>query len=74
MTPSAEAIDSGEHPDLGASLKMLSASIDHVVETSRDMGIDDALPAASQKYYRQAIEAGSGHLGWTAIHDVMKKD
>ncbi|GIG67991.1 NAD(P)-dependent oxidoreductase [Phytomonospora endophytica] len=73
LEPSAAAIDSGDHSDQGANVAMMSATTDHIVEASREVGIDLVLPRAIQEHYHRAIERGHGGDSWTSLIEVIRK-
>lgn len=70
---SAAAIDSGDHADMGANVAMMGATADHIVEASRETGIDLALPRAIQEHYHRAIERGHGGDSWSSLFEVVRK-
>lgn len=51
---------------------MMGATSDHIVETSRSLGLDLALPLAVQGHYRRAIEDGHGGDNWSRIIDSIR--
>lgn len=60
-------IDAGEHPGEGSNVIMMGATAGHILEASRSVGVDTALPAAVLEHYRRAIADGGGTDGWTRI-------
>ncbi|MFF5592594.1 NAD(P)-dependent oxidoreductase [Streptomyces althioticus] len=66
------ALDAGEHPGDPSTVTMMGATSDHIVETSRSLGLDLALPLAVQGHYRRAIEDGHGGDNWTRIIDSIR--
>ncbi|ALV49153.1 NAD(P)-dependent oxidoreductase [Streptomyces althioticus] len=66
------ALDAGEHPGDLSTVTMMGATSDHIVETSRSLGLDLALPLAVQGHYRRAIEDGHGGDNWTRIIDSIR--
>ncbi|MGQ4725967.1 imine reductase family protein [Streptomyces tunisiensis] len=66
------ALDDGEHPGDLSTVTMMGATSDHIVETSRSLGLDLALPLAVQGHYRRAIENGHGGDNWTRIIDSIR--
>ncbi|WP_282703647.1 NAD(P)-binding domain-containing protein [Streptomyces sp. CC219B] len=66
------ALDAGEHPGDLSTVTMMGATSDHIVETSRSLGLDLALPLAVQAHYRRAIENGHGSDNWTRIIDSIR--
>lgn len=71
-TPGA-ALDAGEHPGDLSTVTMMGATSDHIVETSRSLGLDLALPLAVQAHYRRAIGNGHGSDNWTRIIDSIRE-
>lgn len=67
------ALDAGEHPGELSTVTMMGATADHIVETSRSLGLDLALPLAVQAHYRRAIEDGGGGDNWTRIIDGIRQ-
>ncbi|GCD48278.1 NAD(P)-dependent oxidoreductase [Streptomyces paromomycinus] len=66
------ALDAGEHPGALATVTMMGATSDHIVETSTSLGLDLALPLAVQSHYRRAIADGHGGDSWTRIIDGIR--
>ncbi|MFI1130756.1 NAD(P)-dependent oxidoreductase [Streptomyces althioticus] len=66
------ALDAGEHPGDLSTVTMMGATSDHIVETSRSLGLDLALPLAVQGHYGRAIEDGHGGDNWTRIIDSIR--
>lgn len=52
---------------------MMGATSDHIVETSRSLGLDLALPLAVQAHYLRAIENGHGGDNWTRVIDSIRE-
>ncbi|MFF3849279.1 NAD(P)-dependent oxidoreductase [Streptomyces sp. NPDC002328] len=70
-TPGA-ALDAGEHPGDLSTVTMMGATADHIVDTSRSLGLDLALPLAVQAHYRHALDNGHGSDNWTRIIDGIR--
>jgi 3-hydroxyisobutyrate dehydrogenase-like beta-hydroxyacid dehydrogenase len=66
------ALDAGQHPGDLSTVTMMGATADHIVATSRSLGLDLALPLAVQAHYRHAIEDGHGSDHWTRIIDSIR--
>ncbi|MFI6048970.1 NAD(P)-dependent oxidoreductase [Streptomyces violascens] len=66
------ALDAGEHPGDLSTVTMMGATSDHIVETTRALGLDLALPLAVQAHYRHVIEAGHGSDNWTRVIDSIR--
>ncbi|MGW5700499.1 NAD(P)-dependent oxidoreductase [Amycolatopsis japonica] len=74
LDAAAEQIEKGEHPGDEANVTMMGATADHIVEASRDAGIDLALPEAIKSHYDRAIAAGHGRSSWTSLFEIIKAD
>lgn len=68
----AVALESGVHPGDLSTVLMMGATAEHIVRTSRALGIDDTLPAAVKAHYDRAIAAGHATDNWTALYEVIK--
>ncbi|MFE0804281.1 NAD(P)-dependent oxidoreductase [Streptomyces sp. NPDC058812] len=66
-------IDEGNYAGDIERLSMAVASIDHVVETARDSGVDTSLPAKVQEIFRRGIEAGRSEDSATSLVEIFKK-
>ncbi|MCF1594614.1 NAD(P)-dependent oxidoreductase [Streptomyces muensis] len=66
-------IDAGEHPGDVDRLAMGVASVDHVVQTAKDAGVDAALPAAVLEIFRRGITAGYAADSFTSLIETFKK-
>ncbi|MEU5659139.1 NAD(P)-binding domain-containing protein [Streptomyces sp. NPDC047737] len=66
------ALDAGEHPGDLSTVTMMGATADHIVEASRSLGLDLALPLAVRNHYRRAIDDGHGGDNWTRIIDGIR--
>ncbi|MBB5849991.1 NAD(P)-dependent oxidoreductase [Amycolatopsis umgeniensis] len=73
LEASAEQIEKGDHPGDEADVIMMGASADHIVQASRDAGIDVLLPEAVKSHYDRAIAAGHGRSSWTSLFEVIKE-
>ncbi|WP_409492073.1 NAD(P)-dependent oxidoreductase [Amycolatopsis sp. cmx-11-12] len=74
LDATVEQIEKGEHPGDEANVTMMGASADHIVQASRDAGIDVALPEAIKSHYDRAIAAGHGRSSWTSLYEIIKDD
>jgi 3-hydroxyisobutyrate dehydrogenase-like beta-hydroxyacid dehydrogenase len=70
----AKQLDSGVHPGVLSTVRMMGASADHIVTTSEDSGVDTALPRAIRSQYDRASAAGHGSDNWTALYEVIRLD
>ncbi|MDT0342291.1 NAD(P)-dependent oxidoreductase [Streptomyces litchfieldiae] len=66
-------IDAGEHPGDADRLAMGAASVDHVVHTARDAGVDTALPEAVLAVFRRGMAAGHADDSVTSLVEVLKR-
>ncbi|MFD8938501.1 NAD(P)-dependent oxidoreductase [Streptomyces sp. NPDC059578] len=66
-------IDRGEHLGDVDRLAMGVASIEHVVQTARDAGLDSTLPAAVHGIFERGLAAGRGADSFTSLVEVFKK-
>ncbi|MFK0243448.1 NAD(P)-dependent oxidoreductase [Amycolatopsis azurea] len=74
LEAAAEQIEKGDHPGDDANVTMMGATADHIVQASRDAGIDVALPEAVKSHYDRAIAAGHGRSSWTSLFEIIKAD
>ncbi|WP_328422262.1 NAD(P)-dependent oxidoreductase [Streptomyces sp. NBC_00443] len=66
-------IDAGEHPGDVDRLAMGVASVDHVVRTAEEAGVDATLPAAVLEIFRRGIAAGHAADSFTSLIETFKK-
>ncbi|WP_184574009.1 NAD(P)-dependent oxidoreductase [Streptomyces zagrosensis] len=69
----APRIAEGHHPGDVDRLAMGVASIDHVVHTATDAGVDATLPAAVLEVFRRGIAAGHADDSFTSLIEVLRK-
>ncbi|WP_411080704.1 NAD(P)-dependent oxidoreductase [Streptomyces sp. cmx-18-6] len=69
----AERIDAGVHVGDVDRLAMGMASVEHVLRTNADVGVDTALPAAVVDLFRRGMDAGHGADSFSSLVDVMGK-
>lgn len=69
----AARIDAGEHGGDVDRLAMGLASVEHVLHTNADAGIDTALPAAVVDLFRRGMDAGHAANSFSSLVDLMKK-
>jgi 3-hydroxyisobutyrate dehydrogenase-like beta-hydroxyacid dehydrogenase len=65
-------IDAGAHQGDVDRLAMGSASVDHVLQTARDAGVDTSLPKAVLDVFRRGVAAGHADDSVTSLTDIMK--
>ncbi|MET7400121.1 NAD(P)-binding domain-containing protein [Dactylosporangium sp. NPDC005572] len=68
----ARQLEAGEHPGDLSTARMMGATADHILRTSRQSGVDAALPEAVKSHYDRAIAAGHATRNWTALYEVIK--
>jgi 3-hydroxyisobutyrate dehydrogenase-like beta-hydroxyacid dehydrogenase len=66
-------IDAGDHRGEVDRLAMAEASVDHIVHTASDSGIDTSLPAAVLDHVRRGMTAGHGADSFSSLIEVIKK-
>ncbi|OQD53880.1 6-phosphogluconate dehydrogenase [Streptomyces phaeoluteigriseus] len=66
-------IDAGEHPGDVDRLAMGVASVDHVVQTAKDAGVDAALPEAVLEIFRRGVDAGHAADSFTSLIETFRK-
>ncbi|MGN9760147.1 NAD(P)-dependent oxidoreductase [Streptomyces sp. SD31] len=68
----AERIDAGEHPGDVDRLAMGMASVEHVLHTNADAGVDTTLPAAVAALFRRGMDAGHAADSFSSLVEQMK--
>jgi 3-hydroxyisobutyrate dehydrogenase-like beta-hydroxyacid dehydrogenase len=68
----AERIDAGEHSGDLDRLAMGMASVEHVLHTNADAGVDTTLPAAVAALFRRGMDAGHGADSASSLVELMK--
>ncbi|MFD7522110.1 NAD(P)-dependent oxidoreductase [Paenibacillus chitinolyticus] len=66
-------LDSGKHPGDVDRLAMGYASVEHVVHTTEDAGIDIALPSAVLDIFKRGMEKGHAGGSFTSLIEIFKK-
>ncbi|MEU3604949.1 NAD(P)-binding domain-containing protein [Streptomyces sp. NPDC035033] len=69
----AERIDAGQHVGDVDRLAMGTASVEHVLHTNADAGVDTALPAAVVELFRRGMDAGHAADSFSSLVELMKK-
>ncbi|TDD54729.1 NAD(P)-dependent oxidoreductase [Saccharopolyspora elongata] len=69
----AERIDAGEHGGDVDRLAMGMASVEHVLHTNADAGVDTALPAAVVDLFRRGMDAGHAADSFSSLVKLLKK-
>ncbi|MFI9461380.1 NAD(P)-dependent oxidoreductase [Streptomyces xiamenensis] len=70
----AGRIDAGQHAGDVDRLAMGAASVDHVLHTMADAGVDTALPAAVAALFRRGMDAGYGADSFSRLLEVIRKN
>jgi 3-hydroxyisobutyrate dehydrogenase-like beta-hydroxyacid dehydrogenase len=68
----AERIDAGRHIGDVDRLAMGMASVEHVLHTNADAGIDTTLPAAVVELFRRGMDAGHAADSFSTLVESMK--
>ncbi|MCX4521492.1 NAD(P)-dependent oxidoreductase [Streptomyces anulatus] len=69
----ADRIDAGVHVGDVDRLAMGMASVEHVLQTNADSGVDTALPAAVVDLFRRGVEAGHGADSFSSLVELLAK-
>ncbi|MEV4017070.1 NAD(P)-binding domain-containing protein [Nonomuraea angiospora] len=69
----APRIAAGNHEGDVDRISMGVASLEHVLHTTQASGVDDSLPAAVLKTFRQGVTAGHGQNSLTSLIGVLKQ-
>jgi 3-hydroxyisobutyrate dehydrogenase-like beta-hydroxyacid dehydrogenase len=69
----AERIDAGRHAGDVDRLAMGTASVEHVLHTNADAGVDTTLPAAVAELFRRGMDTGHAADSFSALVELMKK-
>jgi 3-hydroxyisobutyrate dehydrogenase-like beta-hydroxyacid dehydrogenase len=66
-----DRIDADAHPGDVDRLAMGVASVEHVLHTAEESGVDPVLPAAVLEIFRRGVTAGRGGDSFTSLIDVV---
>ncbi|MET8049890.1 hypothetical protein ABZU75_20075 [Streptosporangium sp. NPDC005286] len=69
----APRITAGNHEGDVDRISMGVASVEHVLRTTQASGVDDSLPAAVLKIFRQGVTAGHSQNSLTSLIGVLKR-
>ncbi|MFF8382177.1 NAD(P)-dependent oxidoreductase [Streptomyces kanasensis] len=69
----SERIDAGRHMGDVDRLAMGMASVEHVLHTNADAGVDTALPAAVADLFRRGMDAGHAADSFSSLVKLMAK-
>ncbi|MET9705854.1 NAD(P)-dependent oxidoreductase [Streptomyces griseus] len=67
----AKHVDTRSYASEGANLAMMAASVDHILHTAKDRGLDVSQLAALKGVTDRAIAEGHGPDSWSSIVEVM---
>ncbi|NEE27058.1 NAD(P)-dependent oxidoreductase, partial [Streptomyces sp. SID7982] len=62
---------SGAYPANGANLGMMAASVDHILHTAKDRGLDVSQLAGLKSLTDRAIAQGRGPGSWSSLVEVI---
>ncbi|MER0241143.1 NAD(P)-binding domain-containing protein [Streptomyces sp. HSW2009] len=69
----ADRIDAGQHGGDVDRLAMGLASVEHVLHTHADAGVDTALPAAVVDLFRRGVNAGHAADSFSSLVELLRK-
>ncbi|GAA2771632.1 NAD(P)-dependent oxidoreductase [Streptomyces showdoensis] len=69
----AERLDGARHDGDVDRLAMGTASVEHVLHTHGDAGVDTTLPAAVVELFRRGMDAGHAADSFSSLVELMKK-
>ncbi|HEY8527143.1 MAG TPA: NAD(P)-binding domain-containing protein [Acidimicrobiales bacterium] len=69
----AAELTAGSYPGDENSIAMMRRSIDHVVETAEERGVDPALPQVTARLMGDAVDRGYGGEGYGRIADLLRR-
>lgn len=69
----ASRIDAGDHTGDAERLSMEVASVEHVVATAEEAGVDTTLPAAVLALSRRGLDAGYAEASFTSLVRILAK-
>ncbi|MFI6645883.1 NAD(P)-dependent oxidoreductase [Streptomyces sp. NPDC050504] len=69
----AKRVDAGDHTGDVDRLAMARASVDHVLHTASDAGVDTTLPGAVLALIERGMDAGHGADSFSSLVELMKR-
>ncbi|XVQ83277.1 hypothetical protein ACQP2K_31215 [Microbispora siamensis] len=69
----AARIDAGRHDGDVDRLAMGTASVEHVLHTNAEAGVDTTLPAVVADLFRRGMDAGHATGSFSSLVELMKK-
>lgn len=70
----AANIDAGSHPGTEDRLDMELAALTHMVDASREAGLDSRLPELMQDLARHAVDRGHGADSWSRVVELFRPE
>lgn len=68
----AADVDAGTYPGTEDNLAMEVAALSHMVNTSREVGLDSRLPELMHDLARQAVDQGHGADAWSRVVEILR--
>ncbi|MEV0582016.1 NAD(P)-binding domain-containing protein [Nonomuraea sp. NPDC050310] len=68
----ADEIEKGVYPGEFNNMHMMAVSMEHIVQASKDAGLDLATPAALSDLMNRTVEAGYAADGLSSIYEVIR--
>lgn len=68
----ARDVDAGTYPGTEDNLAMELAALDHIVDTSDDLGLDGTFPRVMRDLAAAAVDSGHGADGWSRIIEQLR--
>lgn len=72
LASAADNIDNETYPGDLANVLMMGATANHIVDSSRAVGIDSTLPKAVKTLYDRTIAMGHDRDGWPSLIEAIK--
>ncbi|QFU88616.1 NAD(P)-dependent oxidoreductase [Amycolatopsis sp. YIM 10] len=71
-TDYAGQLDRGRYPGDGEWLELDAPLMDHLVDTTRELGLDDTIATAVRTLTRRAIDAGHGSDSFASLVEIIR--
>lgn len=68
----AADVDADTYPGTEANVAMELAALSHVVDASREIGLDSRLPELMRDLAHQAVDEGYGADGWSRVVEILR--
>lgn len=72
FTALASDVDAGTYPGAEDNLGMELAALEHIADTSAEVGLDVRLPALMRDLARRAVDAGHGTDGFSRLVETLR--